>query len=488
MRNWISDPFGRFLGSASIVLLAALSWHAVLLIECWECRNLAYMWILQELTFSIVHPVFFSIAVGIFVATFSLDHCLPPMGKGRTFAILGLIGLCLLMLWISWTDLNSGHLQSYELLDPCARMRDDDKLRALRDKKDRAESALAAAEIQVKPKDDIKKLTSALEALTIEYKQADAAYRKAREKSGLPGTFAKTNWITLVSVLLTAAFELFCAVLVWYFVLVIFNGRLDESTEPQLVAILLLLAVWIPARAYANFCEEQQAGIKPDNASVVFAAVILVIVFAALFINAVIDGRISWELAKYVGGAVVASITFMMVGFPSWVAWIKAGIDKMAPGMFVAICLLAVIFLGALGRRWFGPLSRARWTAIASVSSPHDLPGNALDGKCTRWTSGTPQTADQWFQVDLGRKRFFRRLVLDSSGWAKDYPRGYAVYLSNTGTDWENQAPVASGSGNGPVTMITLTRPVMARFVRIVQIGTDRECWWSIHEFNLYRY
>jgi hypothetical protein len=132
-------------------------------------------------------------------------------------------------------------------------------------------------------------------------------------------------------------------------------------------------------------------------------------------------------------------------------------------------------------------LSRGGWVASASSTESGGSAANALDGNLnTRWSTGAHQTAGQWFQVDLGRAQTFQKLVLDTTNSPNDYPRGYAVYVSNNGTDWSSLSPVATGAGGGPVTTITLSAAVTARYVRIVQTGSDPNWWWSIDEFNLF--
>jgi hypothetical protein len=132
-------------------------------------------------------------------------------------------------------------------------------------------------------------------------------------------------------------------------------------------------------------------------------------------------------------------------------------------------------------------LSQAGWVASASSTESGGSPQNAIDGNLgTRWSTGAHQAPGQWFQVDLGTARTFQQLVLDATNSPNDYPRGYAVYVSNTGTDWATLSPVATGAGSGAVTTITLPAAVTARYVRIVQTGSDPNWWWSIDEFNLY--
>jgi hypothetical protein len=132
-------------------------------------------------------------------------------------------------------------------------------------------------------------------------------------------------------------------------------------------------------------------------------------------------------------------------------------------------------------------LSRIGWAASASATESGGSPVNALDGNpATRWSTGAAQAPGQWFQVDLGSAQTFQKLVLDATSSPNDYPRGYAVYVSSTGTDWSSLSPVAMGSGSGAVTTITLSAAVTRRYVRIVQTGSAASWWWSIDEFNLY--
>jgi hypothetical protein len=132
-------------------------------------------------------------------------------------------------------------------------------------------------------------------------------------------------------------------------------------------------------------------------------------------------------------------------------------------------------------------LSRIGWVASASATESGGSPANALDGNlATRWSTGAQQAPGQWFQVDLGSAQTFQKLVLDASNSPNDYPRGYAVYVSDTGADWASLSPVATGSGSGAVTTITLSAAVTKRYVRIVQTGSAAGSWWSIDEFNLY--
>ncbi len=130
-----------------------------------------------------------------------------------------------------------------------------------------------------------------------------------------------------------------------------------------------------------------------------------------------------------------------------------------------------------------GSLDRSIWTASASSSESGGSPANAIDGNInTRWSTGTPQTNGQWFQVDMNGTNTFYELVLDAAASSSDYPRGYQVNVSNDGINWSS--PVATGSGTSALTLITFPTQT-ARYIRVTQTGNVSGLWWSIHEFNV---
>src|SRR5262249_40848431 len=138
----------------------------------------------------------------------------------------------------------------------------------------------------------------------------------------------------------------------------------------------------------------------------------------------------------------------------------------------------------AAGVRPGTALDRSGWTVTAF---PDVEVINAIDGNvATRWTTGTPQTHGQFFQIDLGMAQTFDRIVLDSgnSSFENDHPRGYEVYVSSDGAGWGG--PVAIGTGQSPITEILFPART-ARYIRINQTGSDSGYWWSIHEVNVYQ-
>jgi hypothetical protein len=138
-------------------------------------------------------------------------------------------------------------------------------------------------------------------------------------------------------------------------------------------------------------------------------------------------------------------------------------------------------------------LDKHSWTASASVPDTswvfHDKPfpipaTNALDGDhWTGWRDMTkPQYPGQWFRVDMQAPRNFDKIILDNTWACWDYPRGYAVSVSNDGTNWGT--PVASGAGQLGMTTITFPEQT-ARYLRVVQTGTNDTYNWSIYELDV---
>jgi hypothetical protein len=125
------------------------------------------------------------------------------------------------------------------------------------------------------------------------------------------------------------------------------------------------------------------------------------------------------------------------------------------------------------------PLDRTAWTVSASTGDA----AKAIDGKDgTRWDTQHPQRAGDWFQVDLGAKQTVGRLVLDARRSGDDFPRAYAIHVSDDGKEWGR--PLATG--NGAAGLLDIALPATAtRFLRIVSTGADANHWWSIDELQL---
>lgn len=129
---------------------------------------------------------------------------------------------------------------------------------------------------------------------------------------------------------------------------------------------------------------------------------------------------------------------------------------------------------------------RASWVATASHQSttPKNLPSALTDGASARWSSGKAQSGDEWIQIDFGASVSLRTINLQQNVDPNDYPRGYAVILSETSNNLSG-AVRASGVGtNGASSFIALPKPVFGRYLLVKQTSTSLS-WWSIAEVEV---
>jgi len=88
-------------------------------------------------------------------------------------------------------------------------------------------------------------------------------------------------------------------------------------------------------------------------------------------------------------------------------------------------------------------------------------------------------------QIDFGAVVNMRRINLQQgTDSANDYPRSYAVYVSNSALD--SSGPLrASGTGtSGVTTTILLSSIASGRYLYIKQLGTSLS-WWSVAELEV---
>jgi glucosylceramidase len=126
--------------------------------------------------------------------------------------------------------------------------------------------------------------------------------------------------------------------------------------------------------------------------------------------------------------------------------------------------------------------NRANWTATASGSAGGDVVANAFDGVATtRWASGkAPQYGDEWFRLDLGQAVSISQVWLTATNG--DHPSAWELDLS---TDDASYTAVARGLGADVTKMAFPTQA--ARYVRIRQIGSGYDHWWSINELTVFQ-
>ena len=130
------------------------------------------------------------------------------------------------------------------------------------------------------------------------------------------------------------------------------------------------------------------------------------------------------------------------------------------------------------------------------------------------WTSGGPQQAGMWLQIELPQPVQLTEVEFQSSAvplatepavpgaptrsglggrgvpgappppaLLPGFPRAYQVQLSVDGTTWSK--PVAEGKGSGSRTDAAFA-PTKARFVRITQTASAADAPWSVERLRLY--
>ncbi|MFI7673799.1 discoidin domain-containing protein [Actinophytocola sp. NPDC049390] len=121
--------------------------------------------------------------------------------------------------------------------------------------------------------------------------------------------------------------------------------------------------------------------------------------------------------------------------------------------------------------------------AGASATASHGNGADSVvdDDASTRWSSETGQAPGQYVQVDLGARKHFRRVAIDSGGNLGDYARGWQLSASGDGTTWRT---LATGTGVGQLTNVDVRR-TSARYLRITATAAAGN-WWSIADLRLY--
>jgi mono/diheme cytochrome c family protein len=125
------------------------------------------------------------------------------------------------------------------------------------------------------------------------------------------------------------------------------------------------------------------------------------------------------------------------------------------------------------------------------------------------WSSGHPQSAGMWLQIELPQPAVVAGVQFESPAGLVDttpavpgaptrtggggargggpapqpaFPRGYEVVLSTDGTTWSN--PVAQGQGKGVINEIAFA-PTRAKFVRIRQTGAAENAPWTVRRLRV---
>lgn len=139
---------------------------------------------------------------------------------------------------------------------------------------------------------------------------------------------------------------------------------------------------------------------------------------------------------------------------------------------------------------------RSGWKPTASAR--RDQAGKALDGDLgTRWGTGGPQAAGDWYQIDLGGERVLSGMKLDVGEFRRDFPRGYRVLLSSDGARWKEvfRLPAYPGhfewKGGKPAYALdggtfAPFPPSEGRYVRVELTRPAGRYDWSIAEMTVF--
>ncbi|MCK5941474.1 MAG: discoidin domain-containing protein [Planctomycetes bacterium] len=125
---------------------------------------------------------------------------------------------------------------------------------------------------------------------------------------------------------------------------------------------------------------------------------------------------------------------------------------------------------------------RARWqlTADRNAADLH----HCVDGDpATRWTTRQTQRPGQWLVIELPEAVEIAEIALATEASPGDFPQRYEVRTSRDGETWSE--PIASGEGSRDDPRIHF-QPVTTRWLKITQLGSKPNLWWSIHELDLY--
>jgi len=120
-------------------------------------------------------------------------------------------------------------------------------------------------------------------------------------------------------------------------------------------------------------------------------------------------------------------------------------------------------------------------TASSTRADTHARQGN--DGhRGTEWASAVGKTRGQWWQVDLGKARKVRRVVVD---WQGAYAKRYAVRVSRDGKRWRTAKTVRAGKARSRTARF---KGRSARYVRIVTLrGAKTKAGVGFKEAKVYR-
>jgi hypothetical protein len=143
---------------------------------------------------------------------------------------------------------------------------------------------------------------------------------------------------------------------------------------------------------------------------------------------------------------------------------------------------------------------KTTWEAAASISSLgngmesdglYNPPSHLTDANLSeRWSTGKAQSGDEWFQIDFGAEVTLSQITMQLGTNPNDWPRGYAIRVSNldavTNVAAFSAPVLASGVGAMSTdVVVSLADPVNGRYLLVRQTGVVEPpamSWWTIAE------
>ena len=93
------------------------------------------------------------------------------------------------------------------------------------------------------------------------------------------------------------------------------------------------------------------------------------------------------------------------------------------------------------------------------------------------------QAVGDWFMIELPKVMTVKKIVMDATKSANDFPKGYRIDVSMDGMDWKG--PVGMGNGSGAITTAMLL-DYPAKFVKITLTEATDKWFWSIHGLSVF--
>ena len=124
------------------------------------------------------------------------------------------------------------------------------------------------------------------------------------------------------------------------------------------------------------------------------------------------------------------------------------------------------------------------WVPSASSSNGNNPSSAVIDNSAARWSTTKPQAGDEWLQIDFGAPVSLRRINMQQGTMnANDYPRKYAVVVSDVSKNLTGQTCAMGVGTAGVTTTIELPEATTGRYVLIKQLGSSLS-WWSVEEIE----